>query len=182
MHRMMNLCLALVLAAYLSGCQSVAGEEMVGAPDEVVNTLQGIDMVYASYNGQALSARGGQSCCIDIPAKWHPGMMATVEWTVDEHRDTNLGGSKKPHPDTPEWVIWGKIHESQYVTRRAVVPVPRYDKISSLTLVFLPCNQVVPLIDVTEWARVMNTEGFGLVDYDAVIQKRLGAKKSCPKS
>ena len=182
MHRMMNLCLALVLAAYLSGCQSVAGEEMFGASDQVVNTLKGIDMVYASYNGQELSARGGQSCCIDIPAKWHPGMMATIEWTVDAHPETNLGGIKAPHPDTQQWDDWYDIHKSQYITHRAVVPVPRYDNISSLTVVFLPCNQVVPIIDEVERGRVMNTEGFGLVDYDAVIQKRLGAKKSCPKS
>ena len=179
MKRTLYVWLAIVLVSVLAGCQSYAAEEMVDSSDQTVNTVPSIDIVDASYNGQLVDIHGGQSCCISLPAKWHPGMTATIAWTVDEHRDYNLGGIKAPPLNTQQWDDWYDIHESQYVKHKAIVPVPRYEEASGFVLIFLPCNKVVPLLDANEIGRVLgHVDG----DFDTTIQQRLGAKKTCQKS
>ncbi|WP_434630280.1 DUF3304 domain-containing protein [Chromobacterium sp. CV08] len=173
--------LAVVALAGLSACQSLAQPETIGAGASVVNTVPGTTIVSAIYNGQPVTSGGGEGCCVSLPLRWQPGMTATIEWEVDPSPGVNPGGVKRPRPNpdgttTVERQRWMETHEANYRRHIATVPVPQYDKVASLVLVFLPCDEVYPLIDTKQHSRV-----FGGNAMKPEIQRRLGGKSICPK-
>ncbi|WP_147456236.1 DUF3304 domain-containing protein, partial [Aquitalea palustris] len=126
---------------------------------------------------------GGEECCVSLPKKWQPGMMATIEWTKDPSPDTNPGGIKPPryNPDgttTPEVIKWHAIHKANYTHHSITMQVPPYQKVSSLVLIFLPCDKVYPLIDSAEHSRVLGHLPYGEGRAKEII-RRLGASPTC---
>ncbi|MGR2683079.1 hypothetical protein [Chromobacterium haemolyticum] len=59
--------------------------------------------------------------------------------------------------------------------------VPRYEKVSSLVLVFLPCDEVYPLIDSAEQGRVLGGLRGREDRYPEMIH-RLGGRQTCSGS
>jgi hypothetical protein len=172
----------LLLLVNLAACQSFGQPQTVGLGARVVNTVPNTTIVSARYNGQGVSSGGGEGCCISLPAQWQPGMMATVEWVKDPSPGVNPGGVKPPARNsngssTPEWEKWMDIHESNYTRHSVTIPVPSYGETCGLALVFLPCGEVLPVIDCKEHSRVFG----GARGQLRVIQERVGGKTACPK-
>ncbi|WP_158274212.1 DUF3304 domain-containing protein [Chromobacterium sp. Panama] len=177
----------LFLTLSLLGCQSMAQSKTIGAGARVVNTVPGTSIVRASFNGQGMGGGGGEECCVSLPEQWRPGMTATIEWVKDPSPDVNPGGRRAPrwNPDgttPPEWHRWMKEHEANYVRRRVTMAVPKYEKVSSLVLVFLPCDEVYPLIDSAEQGRVFGgLRGRSSQGWDDEVVRRLGGKTKCQR-
>ncbi|NHR07332.1 DUF3304 domain-containing protein [Chromobacterium haemolyticum] len=174
-----------VLALGLAACQNIAPPKTLGAGARVVNTVAGTSIVHASFNGQSMGGGGGEECCVSLPEQWRPGMTATIEWVKDPSPELNPDGRRAPpwNPDgttPPEWQRWMKEHQANYVRRKVTTAVPRYETVSSLVLVFLPCDEVYPLIDSAEQGRVFGgLRGLASSEWDDEVIRRLGAGKVC---
>ncbi|RBH51383.1 DUF3304 domain-containing protein [Pseudomonas sp. MWU13-2860] len=175
-----------VLALGLAACQTIAPPKTLGAGARVVNTVAGTSIVRASFNGQGMGGGGGEECCVSLPEQWRPGMTATIEWVVDPSPELNPDGRRAPpwNPDgttPPEWLRWMKEHQANYVRRKVTMAVPGYEKVSSLVLVFLPCDEVYPLIDSAEQGRVLGGLR-GREDRYPEMIRRLGGRQTCSGS
>lgn len=176
-----------LLAANLVACQSMARPKTVPAGAELVNTVEGITIVHARFNGFGMvgGSGGGEECCISLAEQWQPGMMATIEWIKDPSPGVNLGGTKPPPYGkygsiTKEGETWMKAHEANYTHHEVRIPVPKYEKVSSLALVFLPCDEVYPLIDSAEHSRVFGgLNHLSSREWKREVMRRLGGKESC---
>jgi hypothetical protein len=87
-----NKLLAIIISTLvlLSGCQSMADEATIGIAGRVVNADSSVQILNASLNGSGVSGSGGDECCMSIPAKWKPGMTATLSWTKDPNPTLTL--------------------------------------------------------------------------------------------
>ncbi|WP_081284712.1 DUF3304 domain-containing protein [Chromobacterium subtsugae] len=174
--------LILSMLALMSGCQSLAGEEMKGVPARVVNADKSVSIIRATFNGQGVSGEGGDECCISIPKKWRPGMMAEITWKKDPSPELNPGNVPPPKwkngHSTPEWDEWMRIHRSNYQTLSKIVNVPRYDRTCGVSLIFLPCDDPRVIIDCDQDLEIMNTLPGGPGRYPELI-RRLGGKQTC---
>ncbi|MGR2683080.1 DUF3304 domain-containing protein [Chromobacterium haemolyticum] len=175
----------LLLALSMLGCQSMAQSKTIGAGARVVNTVPGMTIVHARFNGQGMGGGGGEECCVSLPEQWRPGMTATIEWVKDPSPGVNPGGIKQPPRGkygsiTAEGSKWYEEHEANYVRRKVTMAVPKYEKVSSLVLVFLPCDEVYPLIDSAEQSRVFGgLRGKSSQGWDDEVIRRLGGKTKC---
>ncbi|MBA4707030.1 DUF3304 domain-containing protein [Aquitalea aquatica] len=173
----------LLLTLSLSACESMARPATIGAGASVVNIMSNATIVHASFNGQGIGGGGGEECCVSLPKKWQPGMMATIEWTKDPNPGQNPGGVKQPPRGkygsiTAEGIKWYEVHEANYTQHSITMPIPPYQKVSSLVLIFLPCDKVYPLIDSTEHSRVLGHLPYGEGRAMEII-RRLGASPTC---
>lgn len=69
----------------LAGC---AGDEKVGLSYHAYNhTDKGIYPIFINGEGGVLDAdahgEGGGVCCVVLPKRWRPGLMATIKWRND---------------------------------------------------------------------------------------------------
>ncbi|MCD5364075.1 DUF3304 domain-containing protein [Chromobacterium aquaticum] len=179
------LTIGLLLLA-LAGCRSMERPKTLGAGARVVNTVAGTSIVHASFNGQGMGGGGGEECCVSLPEQWRPGMTATIEWVVDPSPGVNPGGIRQPPRSkygsiTAEGSRWYEVHEANYVRRKVTMAVPGYEKVSSLVLVFLPCDEVYPLIDSAEQGRVLGGLR-GREDRYPEMIRRLGGRQTCSGS
>ncbi len=179
--------LLLFIAANLFGCQSMAKPRMLPAEVHYTNTVAGTSIFNVRVNVYSKTldrgSSGGEGCCISLPEQWQPDMVATVEWMKDPTPDTNPGGVKEPkrNPNgsiTPEWEKWMAIHKANYTRHRVRVSVPKYQRSASLTLVFLPCDEVYPLIDAGQRSYVLG-DLRGVKDRKQEIIRRLGKEHAC---
>ena len=166
----------------LSGCQNMADEATIGVPGQVVNTDSSIKILNASLNGSGASGTGGQECCMSIPAKWKPGMTATLSWTKDPSPGINPDGSRPPvltsEISTPEWDRWVKIHKSNYKKMEKIIPLPKYGETCGVTFVFLPCDDARVILDCDERYRLFRTLPGGKDRYPELI-RRMGGRSVC---
>jgi len=179
--------LALCLLCLLPACSSMGAPKFTGVSVEVINTVDGINIVSSSFNGHPTgkSHGGGQSCCIPIPAQWQPGLTATIAWTKDPSPGTNPGGVKAPrwNPNgtvTPEWEAWMATHEANYTQHEVTMPLPRYSRTCGLTLVFLPCDEVRAIIDCDEYHKTFKDMNYlPSREWHREAIRRLGGKQQC---
>jgi len=182
--------LALCLLCLLPACSSIGAPKFTGIPMEIVNTVDEINIVRASFNGHGIGGGrgGGQSCCIPIPAQWQPGLTATIAWTKDPSPGVNPGGVRPPPPGkygslTDEGEKWYAVHRANYTQHEVTMPLPKYGATCGLTVVFLPCDEVRPLIDCDEKRRVFaGTMYLPRKESKALIEQRLGAKQQCQRN
>lgn len=127
----------------LSGCHT--GPEMVSAP------VEGYNHTSANINRFTVNGAGGpnigpfegggkQVCCSALPAKWNPSLRAVIEWETDPNASSE---NKLPPLGTDEFRAAYKKYAAHYVQHKVVVEIPRFtEKICSLKVHFLPCDQV----------------------------------------
>jgi hypothetical protein len=123
----------------LAGCdQSNAGESSAGNLG-AINHVAGQDINWFSVNGSRVPGTGGGYCCIMLPNKWRPGLIAHVEWEVDPNphekipmRKEGFGYDQKAYAQ----------HKAKYRHYSADVPIPEYDGACGLTVHLLTCHQV----------------------------------------
>ncbi|WP_410002280.1 DUF3304 domain-containing protein [Pseudomonas fluorescens] len=128
-----------LLGLMLSGCSS-AENEMAGGNIEAVNhTLNAIN--WLSVNGYRADGGGGSSCCVIMPTKWRPGLMADVEWEVDTDP---YAYSKWPPLGSDGYRAAQIKHKANYQHHSATVEIPEWSGTDScgLKVHFLVCNQI----------------------------------------
>lgn len=81
----LKLALAILASLLLAGCLE---EEKVGLSYHAYNhTDKSIVAIVINGQGGILGAgdhgEGGGVCCVVLPKKWRPGLMATIKWKLD---------------------------------------------------------------------------------------------------
>ncbi len=176
----------------LLGCQSMAKPRVLPAEVRITNTVTGTSIFNVRVNVYSKTldrgSSGGEGCCIGLPEQWQPDMVATVEWVKDPSPGVNPGGVKAPRWNSdgtvsPEWEKWMAIHKANYTRHRVRVSVPKYDRMASLELVFLPCDEVYPMIDSAEQSRVFGNIGYNVPVnvWKREVMRRMGRKEACPQ-
>lgn len=100
----------------------------VGVPSFFVND---------GWGGAANGVGGsGLVCCISIPKKWRPELVAHVKW---KECDSSHIEFKNGLAVDPKAKCVGSFHE-------ATVPVPKYDRLGTLMVHFFPGHQVAVVI------------------------------------
>uniref|UniRef100_UPI0030DC9D59 DUF3304 domain-containing protein n=2 Tax=Pseudomonas sp. RL_105y_Pfl2_101 TaxID=3088708 RepID=UPI0030DC9D59 len=126
-----------LLGLMLHGCSS-ADNEMAGGNIQAVNhTLNAIN--WLSVNGYRADGGGGHSCCIVMPTKWRPGLMAHIEWEVDPDPFADA-----PPLGTDEFRTFMVKHKANYQRHSTMVEIPEWPGTErcGLSVHFLVCNQV----------------------------------------
>jgi hypothetical protein len=113
--------LVLLLSLFLSGCLE---EEKVGLSYHAYNhTDKSIVAIVINGEGGILGAidhgEGGGVCCVVLPKKWRPGLMATIKWQEDDIPIFNPDGTRK--------VIDGIPASNESPWKERTVEVPKYD-------------------------------------------------------
>ncbi|MFF7710197.1 DUF3304 domain-containing protein [Pseudomonas sp. NPDC007930] len=128
-----------VFAWLLVGCSS---PDDGWAPGELksVNHVKGTGINWLSVNGYGASGGGGGMCCIALPNKWRPGMIADIKWEVDPDPSAY---SDWPPLGSEGYRVKQREHAKNYRRYEARVEIPEYDHDRcGLTVHFLTCQQV----------------------------------------
>src|SRR5690606_38053527 len=123
----------------LAGC-STADNEMAAGSIRSVNHVDGTAINWFKVNGYRASGGGGDQCCIVMPVKWRPGLIANIEWEVDPDP---YAYSKWPPLGSDGYLEAQAKHAANYRRYSTQVEIPEYqEKVCGLTVHFLPCQQV----------------------------------------
>lgn len=142
-----RLALMLLLLPLFSAC----GEETVGLSYHAYNhTDKSIVAIAINGEGGILGAvahgEGGGVCCVVLPKRWRPGLMATIKWQEDDIPLFN--------PDGTRMVIDGVPAAKESPWKERTVEVPRYDSshgMGDFYIHFFPNDEVKVLV-ATRWA------------------------------
>ncbi|WP_109391953.1 DUF3304 domain-containing protein [Proteus cibi] len=134
----------LIISFFLSGCAN-AGSWGTKPENSILGAgLQGYN--HTQYSITAFSINegygsiGGTVCCVMIPEKWRPNLIAHIQWE-------KLDKSKiSPAPDFDQveaYNRWEKELDRYTTYHEAWVPIPQYDKeVCGVDVHFLPCDEV----------------------------------------
>ncbi len=114
--------LACLIGVVLAAC---TGDEKVGLSYAAYDhTDKPIVSIIINGEGGVLNAsahsEGGGVCCVLLPKRWRPGLMATIKWQEDDIPVFNPDGSRKVVDGVPA------VKESPWKER--TVEVPRYSE------------------------------------------------------
>jgi hypothetical protein len=126
-----------LLGFMLHGCSS-AENEMAGGNLAAVNHTVGA-INWFSVNGYRAHGGGGSSCCIIMPTKWRPGLLAYITWEFDPDPF-----AAAPPLGTDEFRAFMIKHKANYQHHSAMVEIPEWPGTQScdLKVHFLTCNKV----------------------------------------
>ncbi|WP_455927654.1 DUF3304 domain-containing protein [Pseudomonas capeferrum] len=130
------------LLVLLAGCSLGESKFLAGNLGGVNHTPAAIN--YFSVNGYGgpnispYGSRGGM-CCAMLPRHWQPGLKLKVEWETDPNPD-----AKSPPLGTDAFRAFMVKHKVNYQQHNTIVALPAYEteKLCSLKVHFLPCNQI----------------------------------------
>jgi len=133
--------LLVLFCAALASCSS-ATEERGAANIRAVDHTRGA-INWMKVNGNRVDGGGGRTCCIGLPLRWRPGLVAEIEWEVDPNRFADI---KRVPPnkgygfDKEAWAA----HAAKFKRFKRIVPIPEWpDKEScEFNVHFLTCNRV----------------------------------------
>ncbi|WP_083651043.1 DUF3304 domain-containing protein [Azonexus hydrophilus] len=134
--------LALLLGVFFSGCLE---EEKVGLSYHAYNhTDKSIVSIVINGEGGILGAidhgEGGGVCCVVLPKKWRPGLMATIKWQEDDIPIFNPDGTRK--------IIDGIPASNESPWKERTVEVPKYGLEMGLFFIhFFPHDEVKVLVN-----------------------------------
>ena len=116
---------ALLASATLSCAQAV---ELTGVHHMGPNFKVDTFYVNTTYGGNVGREGGGGSitCCVELPAKWRPGLMVTVRWAVGDWSQENTIETEKGNYRS---VLPGGRY-------RAQIPVEKYESAEHLYVHF----------------------------------------------
>ncbi|GKQ43971.1 DUF3304 domain-containing protein [Pseudomonas syringae] len=130
------------LLALLAGCSVGESTFLAGNLNGVNHTPAAINHFSVNgYGGANISAHGygGGMCCAMLPRQWQPGLKLKVEWEADPNPNARL-----PALGSELYLAAYAKHEANYQQHSAIVDLPPYEteKLCSLKVHFLPCNQI----------------------------------------
>lgn len=142
---MRNLAFVFLILLSLSGCSE---DDTVGVSYAAYNhTDEHIVSIVINGRGGILDASahgaGGGVCCVVLPKKWRPGLMAKIEWQMDGHwlRD-----------DKGSYVLRGQDKVFvEGIWKEKTVEVPRYDSnkgMGRFFIHFFPDDEVKVLVNL----------------------------------
>jgi len=142
---MFRLGLALLLSVFLAGCLE---EEKVGLSYHAYNhTDKSIVSIVINGEGGILGARahgeGGGVCCVVLPKKWRPGLMATIKWQPD--------GEWLKDDQGREVIRDGKKVLVRAPWTERTLEVPKYDSTTGMGdfhMHFFPNDEVKVLVNI----------------------------------
>ena len=120
----------------LTGCDQSNAETSSAGNIRGYNHVAGQNVNWFSVNGYS-STLNGNSCCVMIPDKWRPGLIAHIEWEIDPNPHDHL-----PPLGTSEYNKAYEVHKAKYRQYSADVPIPKYEQSAGITVHFLPCQQI----------------------------------------
>jgi len=126
-------------AVILAGCDQSDAYESSGGDVGAINHVAGQKINWFSVNGYRVPGTGGGYCCVMIPDKWRPGLMAHIEWEIDPNPHEKIPRLTKGVGFEPKALA---EHEAKYRRYSADVSIPEYDESAGITVHFLPCRQV----------------------------------------
>ncbi|MGV3345827.1 DUF3304 domain-containing protein [Enterobacteriaceae bacterium LUAb1] len=131
---------AVVISGLLAGCSpSQAGERDTTAVSVGgYNHVAGQYVNWFSVNGYRATLTGN-SCCVELPDQWRPGLTAHIEWEVDPHPDEVIPRRKEGFGYDQE--AYAK-HKAKYRHYSADVTIPQYTHLGEFSAHFLPCQRV----------------------------------------
>lgn len=145
----LRLCLALLASLMLSACLK---EEKVGLNYHAYNhTDTSIISIVINGEGGVLSAsahgEGSGVCCVVLPKKWRPGLLATIKWQPDDIPVFNPDGSQKIVDGVPS------VIESTWKERTVEVPKYSDDELDRGTFyIHFFRDDDVKVLVATRWA------------------------------
>ena len=159
----------------LSGCATKPAFELIPAPLSVDPTMADPDnsIIWAEFNGDSVHGGGGQECCTLLPEPWQPGSVATIKW----QKDPKPFDPDMPPSGTKAYREAYAKHAANYQNHEVTIPIPYYKDSCAVLLVFLPCNQVRPVIDCDE--KLQYRKMYDRTDAERM--KFLGVNPVCPK-
>ncbi|WIF71312.1 DUF3304 domain-containing protein [Proteus vulgaris] len=135
----------LIISFFLSGCANAGSwgakpkNPMLGAGLQGYNHTQYSITAFSINEGYG--SIGGTVCCVMIPEKWRPNLIAHIQWNkVDKN---NLPFPAPNFNEVEAYRQWKqKLHDNTS-SHKAWVPIPQYDKeVCGVDVHFLPCNEV----------------------------------------
>lgn len=145
----LRLGLALLASLMLSACLK---EEKVGLNYHAYNhTDTSIISIVINGEGGVLNARahgeGSGVCCVVLPKKWRPGLLATIKWQPDDIPVFNPDGSPKIVDGVPASI------ESAWKERTVEVPKYSADELDRGTFyIHFFRDDDVKVLVATRWA------------------------------
>lgn len=139
---MFRLSLALLLSVFLAGCLE---EEKVGLSYHAYNhTDEHIVSIVINGEGGILDAgahgEGGGVCCVVLPQKWRPGLMATIKWQPE--------GDWLKDEQGQEVIRDGKKVLVRAPWKERTVEVPKYGSEMGIFFIhFFPNDEVKVLVN-----------------------------------
>ena len=130
------------LLVFLAGCSMGESKYLAGNVNGVNHTSAAINHFSVNgYGGRNISpyGYGGGLCCAMLPRQWQPGLKMKIDWETDPNSNERL-----PPLGTDEYLAAYAKHEAKYQQHSVIVDLPAYEteKLCSLKVHFLPCNQV----------------------------------------
>ncbi|SUC18946.1 Protein of uncharacterised function (DUF3304) [Proteus vulgaris] len=143
---MIKLKLILLILAYsffLSGCANAGSwgakpkNPMLGAGLQGYNHTQYSITAFSINEGYG--SIGGTVCCVMIPEKWQPNLIAYIQW---EKLDKSKISQAPDFDQVEAYNRWEKELDRYTTYHEAWVPIPQYDEPCSVKVHFLPCDEV----------------------------------------
>ncbi|CDL82111.1 DUF3304 domain-containing protein [Xenorhabdus szentirmaii] len=158
----------ILLGLLISGCSLANNNDSSGGNLKGMNHTMS-EITSFSVNGYG-GWVGGDTCCISLPAKWHPGLKAHVKW---ESSSKKLTSTFPGYEDSEKYLAWEREVLKNQVQHKAIVDIPEFDKERcGLTVHFLPCNQVK--VTTTCWA-------YGMPNYPIKEPRNMKEPETCSK-
>ncbi|OBU05278.1 hypothetical protein AYY16_19325 [Morganella psychrotolerans] len=114
---------------------------------------------------------GGSSCCVLLPEKWSPHLVARVKW---ESLDKSKLSRRPDYDEVEAYDLWSAEIDKLSISHEITVPIPEYstEDACSVKVHFLPCDQV----KVTT-----SCYGYGSPEYPVKEPFNMKEPAVCPK-
>ena len=135
--------LACLIGFVLAAC---SGDETVAVSYAAYNhTDKSIVSIVINGEGGILDASahggGGSMCCVILPKRWRPGLMATIKWQEDDIPIFNPDGTRK--------VIDGVPATKESPWKERTVEVPKYEgAMGTFFIHIFPGDEVKVLMNI----------------------------------
>ena len=135
--------LACLIGFVLVAC---SGDETVAVSYAAYNhTDKSIVSIVINGEGGILDASahggGGSMCCVILPKRWRPGLMATIKWQEDDIPIFNPDGTRK--------VIDGVPASKESPWKERTVEVPKYEgEMGTFFIHIFPGDEVKVLMNI----------------------------------
>ena len=135
--------LVCLIGVVLAAC---SGDETVAVSYAAYNhTDKSIVSFVINGEGGILAASahggGGSMCCVILPKRWRPGLMATIKWQEDDIPIFNPDGTRK--------VIDGVPASKESPWKERTVEVPKYEgEMGTFFIHIFPGDEVKVLMNI----------------------------------
>ncbi|MBG6029450.1 DUF3304 domain-containing protein [Proteus hauseri] len=134
----------LIISFFLSGCANASAWRTKPENSILGAGLQGYNHTQFEISGFSINegygSIGGTVCCVMIPEKWRPNLIAHIQW---KKVDTTKFPPPPDFDQVEAYKRWKQQLRDNTSTHEAWVPIPQYDKeVCGVDVHFLPCDEV----------------------------------------